>query len=317
MNKRIFGYVVLAGLLVVSACGKQPVPVPEPVPEQDSLAHYDYYNTATTAELRRTTTRYDQYGNKSVSEFYGRNQFDEEGMIAIQESFQDGVLSIRSVYTYGDHTTHRVMEIWPDTWQTIIDYTYEDAERTRALVELWTYSNSDHVGKTIRTWENGRMVLEETYVTDPEMGLKDYLTARIEYTYTETLSDDGLVRTLRTVTVNRAVASSQIDKETTDEEVTTYRDTSRRQPESIVTTSSKRFYAITKRFTYNEDNLKIRVDTYYDDLLWGVNSYAYQDNVVTECYYESNVEQVSRYTFATDHIYTSPEEIIPSPFERQ
>ena len=85
-------------------------------------------------------------------------------------------------------------------------------------------------------------------------------------------ADKGLSTTVHTYTLTKGLYGAS-DKEIEEEETTTYRDSGRRQAETVVKSSSQSTHTITNRYTYNEDQLLVRRDYYVDEELTTVYGY--------------------------------------------
>lgn len=274
--------------------------------------HYDFYQSRKVTDQLSSYIQYKPNGDKWTSTMHGIATYDEDGLMTSQKTYQDGKLTISSDFTYGDHSMRQVQTASGATYEIL--YRYEDAGRTRAIEEKQRYLENgadDSYQKVIRSWENNRMVLEETYLYSPSRGVDGLLLKRVRKTY----ADKDLSTTVHTYTLTKGLYGAS-DKEIEEEETTTYRDSGRRQAETVVKSSSQSTHITTNRYTYNEDQLLVRRDYYVDEELTTVYGYIYKDNTMTEYLYEALLEGVSVYTFLGEHSYQSSQEIIPSPFSR-
>jgi len=313
-------------LLLFISCGKTPGPAGEgPVKEQDqeqeykdtliSLEQYNYYCKSThVAQETVTNIRFNRAGSRPISETRGLLTYNDEGLKSLQETYTDGKLSLRTSYTYGDHSMHQRTERPGDTpYET--EYTYEDAERTRVLEEKTTLpeatgSNEGYYQRTAYVWSNNRNTTQETYVYMPAYFSSEILTQRVEKEY----SRQGRVFGEITYTTKTGAFGQQAS-ETFRSETTTYRDTSLTQPEKVVIYVNEASPVTTHIYTYNKDNLPIKREVYSDDKLYSFSAYTYKDNVRTVYTYMPLSMQVTETTFLDSHSYTSQEDPAPSPFE--
>ena len=305
-----WNFLWLLALLMPMSCGKAQGEGGQEE-EPDPFVHYNYYQPGKVTDQLSTYNRYKPNGELlQTSEMHGIATYNEEGLVTSMKTFQDGKLTISSDYTYGDHSMRQIQSSSGATYE--YRFTYEDAGRTRAIEEYWGYLDNetyDTYQKVIRSWDNNRTVLEETYLYSPSEGVADLLVKRVRNTY----ADNGLTTTVHTYTFSKGLYGAS-DKEVEEEKTTTYRDSGRRQPETVVSSSSQSTHIITNRYTYNEDQLLVRRDYYVDEELTTVYGYIYKDNTMTEYLYEALLEGVSVYTFLGEHSYQRSQEKIPSPF---
>lgn len=294
-------------------------PVEEPVEEPEiSLEHYDYYRTAKVARtVNRVTRENYETGLPYVTVDSTEITYNEEGLKIREEGFLDEKLTGRATYTYGDHSMHATV-YHPGSTSYETDYTYEDAERTRTKEQISTIVGvDDYYAKTLYTWENGRMVLQEDYVHQGLYYDGELLSKTIAKTYTYR----GVLGTVCTVTHTFPIFN-QKDLERVELATTTYRDATRRQAEKTVVSyeiATENWEDLTPDsitlYFYNKDNVVIKSERYSGNNLVGVSGYTYKNNtrtVYTYSYYES---QITETTFVGQHEYESLEGLIEaSPF---
>ena len=278
-----------------------------------SLEHYNFYKSARVAQETTTTSKFNRAGSRLISETRSLLTHNDEGLKSLQETYTNGNLSLRISYTYGDYSMHQRTERPGDTPYEI-EYTYEDAERTRVLEAYTTLpeatgSYEDYYQKTIYTWDNNRNTTQETYVYLPTYSSSEVLTQRVEKEY----SLNGRVFGEITYTTNTGAFGRQAS-ETFRSETTTYRDTSLRQPEKVVIYVNEQSVT-THVYTYNKDNLPVKREVYWDNNLYSFSAYTYKDNVRTVYTYMPLTMQVTETTYLDSHSYTTQEDMPSSPFE--
>ena len=275
MKYRIVLMIFVAAAVV--ACAKKkpeedPVPEPDPVPV---LTPEQYYGRDNYVEVSTVSTIYPTNGNSSTTSFREVFSYDPSGKPIKIELYNAQILSQVSVFTYATKTKKESMYSVSGGEQTLIEEVetvYVDDEMTMAAEERHTTPGKPALAKrTEREWENGRLMKQRDY--QMTSSLVEYLEWEVTYSYAE----DGLV-VVKKQHSERYNPNGSVYSKSDGTMTSTYKDPEKKYRVLYEAGFNKNEYI------YNDDNLLIAINGYYQNAPLSMTRISYSGNIQTEYY---------------------------------
>ncbi len=289
MKKIIFLLLGIIGLL--TACGeKKPTDNPEP----ESISLEEYYDSEKYVEVTRVLRSLEVDNTYSTQTSKWVYSYDSKGLLVRLDGYGT------TIYEYAEKYRKESLYFDYDGARTLYqvkEYKFLDAEGKMCTEEKESFPEKPSWDiRYERDWNNGRLMEERKY-EKASTGL-EYLSARNTYTYV----DNGL-ETIKTTESTKYRYYGTAYSNGSSSTLITYRDEKREK--ILRSVFGNDFNRIEN--TYNDDNLLVATDQFYQGKLMTFTRFSYSGNTKTQYFAAVDSSDGSRLTQESTVVYTYKE----------